>query len=37
MALHANSLTFDTLEGKRIQVESQLPEDFEAALELCGE
>jgi 23S rRNA pseudouridine1911/1915/1917 synthase len=35
-ALHARSIEFDTLEGKRVKVEAPLPKDFKAAYKMFG-
>lgn len=35
-ALHARSIEFETVEGKRIKIEAPLPKDFEKAYKLLG-
>ncbi|MEK9177651.1 MAG: RluA family pseudouridine synthase, partial [Patescibacteria group bacterium] len=35
-ALHSRSIEFDNCEGKRIEIEAPLPEDFKEAMNVCG-
>jgi hypothetical protein len=35
-ALHARSIEFNTLKGKRVKVEAPLPKDFEKAYKVLG-